>query len=293
MGFSDFARYTLGTNYHSKISGITIESYNLFREIYKSSKKNRTELDKLINFSKNYKSKFIKQEWKDSVKHFNDNLPEIIKFTFKLSDENTKLLQEYLSKITDDYFSGQRFDISNIQRLIVNDVFKVYGWKKNYLSIMTIEIYVNPIFEKKTYSKNESIGKKYVLISYYKWLAIILDNYLIELDYSNIEDEKLTIYTGAWATNRRDIDPTLLERDFYKEDTYKNNKVTFWYPQNCIDWTNNNYSKWVLSIDDLIHPKELINIKDKDNSQWLNLYSYPSWYSDENSKGNKSKSGII
>ena len=287
MGFSDFARYTLGTNYHSKISGITIESYNLFREIYKSSKKNRTELDKLINFSKNYKSKFIKQEWKDSVKHFNDNLPEIIKFTFKLSDENTKLLQEYLSKITDDYFSGQRFDISNIQRLIVNDVFKVYGWKKELFEYHDYRDLRESYFEKKTYSKNESIGKKYVLISYYKWLAIILDNYLIELDYSNIEDEKLTIYTGAWATNRRDIDPTLLERDFYKEDTYKNNKVTFWYPQNCIDWTNNNYSKWVLSIDDLIHPKELINIKDKDNSQWLNLYSYPSWYSDENSKGNK------
>ncbi len=30
MGFSDFARYTLGTNYQSKISKITIESYNVF-----------------------------------------------------------------------------------------------------------------------------------------------------------------------------------------------------------------------------------------------------------------------
>lgn len=287
MGFSDFARYTLGTNHHSKISAITIESYNLFQEIYKSSKENRTELDKLINFSKNYKSKFIKQEWKDTAKELYDNLSEIIKFTFKLSDENTNQLQEYLSKITDDYFSGQRFDISVIQRLIVNDVFKVYGWKKDLFEYHDYKDLRESYFEKKTYSKNESIGKKYVMISYYKWLAIILDNYLVELDYSSIENEKLTIYTGAWATNRRDIDPTLLERDFYKEKMYKNNKVTFWYPQNCIDWDNNDYSKWVLRIDDLIHPKELIEIKDKENVQWLNLYSYPSWYSEENSKGEK------
>ena len=36
-------------------------------------------------------------------------------------------------------------------------------------------------------------------------------------DYSNIEDEKLTVHAGVWATNRRDIDPTLSRRDFCKQ----------------------------------------------------------------------------
>ncbi|MDP9954792.1 hypothetical protein J2X97_000429 [Epilithonimonas hungarica] len=287
MGYSDFARYTLGTNHFSKISNISVKSYNIFQEVYNSSRKNKKELDNLLDFNKKYKSEFIKQQWKDQFKDLHDNLENLLIALFKLSEDDAKILNDYLSKISGDYYFEQRFDISILQRLIITDVFITYGWKKDLFDNHDYRDLRESYFEKKTYSKHESIGKKYVLISYYKWLSIILDNYLVELDYANTDDGKLNIYTGAWATNKRDIDPTLLEKEFYREDNYQNNKITFWFPENNTDWSNKNLSKWVLNIDDLIHPKNLIDIKDEDNNEWLNLYSYPSWYNEEDSSGIK------
>lgn len=288
MGFSDFARYTLGTNYQSKISKITIESYNVFQEVNNSSKKNKKELENLISLCKNYKSKLIKQEWKDHVKDLYDDLENGLRILFNLPIDKAKLLHDYINNISEDYFSKSRFDISIIQRLIVNDVFKTYGWKKELFDNHDYRDLRHSYFEKKTYSKHESIGKKYVLMSYYKWLSIILDNYLVELDYSSVYDSKFEIYTaGTWSTNKRDIDPTQLKQGFYQEESYQNNKVTFWYPDGKHDWDNTDYAKWVLNANDLIHPRHLIDIKDEYNVEWLNLYSYPSWYSEENLEGIK------
>lgn len=288
MGFSDFARYTLGTNHHSNISNISIESYNVFQEVTNSSKKNKEELENLIKNCKDYKSEFVRQEWKELFKDLFEDLENLLKVLFKLSPDKAKLLYNYVNKISETYFSEPRFDISIIQRLIAYDVFKTYGWKKELFDIHDYRDLREAYFNKETYSKRESIGKKYVLISYYKWLAIILDNYLTELDYSSVYENKFEVYTaGSWSTNRRDIDPTLLEREFYKEESYQNNKVTFWYPENKFDWNSKDNSKWVLSTNDLIHPKFLIDLKDNNGNEWLNLYSYPSWYSEKGSDGNK------
>jgi len=285
MGHSDFARYTLGTNHYSKISNISVVSYNLFIELYNSSDENKKELDKIIDFKKNYKSEFIKEEWKKQYKDLNDNLETIVEGLFNLSASDTKILLEYISKISDDYFTEQRFDISILQRLIVNDVFKTYGWTKDFFDNHDYKDLRESYFDKSTYSKKESIGKKYVFISFYKWLSIILDNFLVELDYANTEKPK--IYTGAWSTNRRDIDPTLLTKEFYNEDTYQNSKNTFWFPKHDINWSNTDLSKWVLNTEDLVNPKYLIDVKDEEGKDWLNLFSYPSWYEEENSSGIK------
>ncbi|MDT3408421.1 UNVERIFIED_CONTAM: hypothetical protein QE387_002738 [Pseudacidovorax intermedius] len=288
MGFSDFARYTLGTNYHSKISNISIESYSVFQEVTNSSKKNKEELENLIKHCKDYKSDFVRQEWKELFKDLYESLENVLKVLFKLPPDKAKLLYNYINRISENYSSEPRFDISVIQRLIINDVFKTYGWKKEWFDIHDYRHLRDAYFNKETYSKRESIGKKYVLISYYKWLAVILDNYLTQLDYSSIYDSKFEVYTtGSWSTNRRDIDPTLLEREFYQEESYKNNKATFWYPENKFDWNNKDFTKWVLNTNDLVHPKFLVDIKDNNGNEWLNLYSYPSWYSKEDSMGSK------
>lgn len=287
MGFSDFARYTLGTNHFSKISNITVESYNAFQEVCNTSKKNKQELENIIVFCQNYTSEFVKQEWKDSFKDFYDDLENGLKVLFKLPVSKSKLLHNYILKISGDYFSESRFDISIIQRLIVKDVFKNYGWKNELFDNHDYRHLRESYFDKNTYTKDESIGKKYVLMSYYKWLSVILDNYLVDLDYSSGDDGKFRVYTGSWATGRRDIDPTLLEMDFYKSDTYQNDKITFWYPENNIDWNNSNLSKWVLNVKDLIQPSDLISFKDQHSKQWLNLYSYPSWYGEKDENGIK------
>ncbi len=289
MGFSDFARYTLGTNHYSRISSITVQSYNVFQQVCKSSKENKREIEKLIELCKNYKSEFVRQEWKDLAKNLYEDLETGIQSLFKLSVPKAKLLRDYIEKISDDYFSKNiRFDISILQRLIITDVFKTFAWKKQYFAFHDYRDLRDSYFNKETYSKKESIGKKYILISYYKWLAIILDNYLTELDYSSIYDDKFEPYTGgSWSTNRRDIDPTLLHRSLYKEDTYENENITYWYPKNKIDWKNPNYAKWVLEIKDLVHPKNLIDVKDNNDKQWFNLFSYPSWKNDEDLNGSK------
>lgn len=288
MGESDFARYTLGTNHYSKISNISIKSYDVFSEILSSSKKNKTELQDFIDLCKNYKSKQVNQEWKDLAKDLYEDLENILMESFNLSVDDSKLLYEYISKTTDDYFSEPRFDLSIIQKLIIKDVFNNFGWSKDLFEIHDHRDLRDAYFNKETYSERESIGKKYVLISYYKWLAVILDNYLTELDYKSVYGNKFEVYkSGAWSTNRRDIDPTLLERVFYEESSYQNNTSTFWYPKNKIDWENNENPKWVLNTEDLVHPKSLIDFKDSNGEDWLNLYSYPSWYGDKDAIGTK------
>lgn len=282
MGFSDFARYTLGTNYHSKISSISIDSHNIYKNVYGLSKDNKKDIEDLVTFCKNYKSEHVKQEWKDHNKNYYDNLPGLIEERFKLSTKSSLLLHEYISKISADYFTKKaRFDISILQRLIINDVFKTYGWTNKLFNHSDYRGLKDAYFNKNTYSAQESIGKKYALISYYKWLSIILDNYLIELNYPSSSDDKFDIYTGPWSTNRRDIDPSILERRFYAEEAYRNNKITYWYPENNIRWNEERYKEWVLDINDLIHPKDLIDVVDNKGTRWLNLYSYPSWYEDK------------
>lgn len=279
MGGSDFARYTLGTNHHSNISSITIKSFNVYKKIKSSSKKKQKEIEDIIKMCKNYKSEFIKQEWKDSFKKFYDTLKDIIKFQFKLSENEAVMLHDYIERFSNDYFSKDtRFDLNILQRLIIKDIFETYGWKEEYFENHDYKDLNDGYFNKNTFSKRESIGKKYALISYYKWLSIILDNYLINLDYSSAYSSGFEIYTGTWATGKRDIDPSLLDGYYYKDDIYKNNLVTYWYPENNIEWDDDDYPKWVLKIKDLVHPKDLINIRDEQDTEWLNLYSYPSWY---------------
>ncbi|MGV0830246.1 AVAST type 2 anti-phage system protein Avs2 [Empedobacter brevis] len=288
MGYSDFARYTLGTNHHSKISNITISTYNVYYEIYNSSNKNKEELDNLIDFNKKYKSEFTKQEWKNQFRELHDNLENLLKELFKLSEDKAKTLHSYISNISEDYYSRKRFDISILQRLIINDIFKNIGWKEVFFEDHDFKDLRESYFNKETYSKKESIGKKYILISYYKWLAVILDNYLSEFDYTSHLDDKFKKYTGgSWSTNRRDIDPTILDQFYFDTDSYKNNEITYWYPKNEINWNHQNNKKWVLDKNDLVNPKKIIDIKDEDGNEWVNLYSFPSWYQDEDSIDSK------
>lgn len=287
MGGSDFARYTLGTNYHSKISNISISSYKLYKKVAKS-KKYKPDLDLMFGLLKNYKSEFVSEEWKSSKVEIINSLESIIRGLFRLTQKDALLLHDYLDKIADTSYSGiSRFDHSILQRLIVKDIFETYNWVNESFSNHDYRSLRDDYFNKNTYSKNESIGKKYALLSYYKWLAVILDNYLIDLYSSSTEEDKFSIFTGPWCNNRRDIDPTTLDRQYYKEETYKNKSITFWFPEAKIRWDDQNFSSWVLDSSDLVFPAQLINVFDNNGSEWLNLYSFPSWYDEEDSDLNK------
>lgn len=287
MGFSDFARYTIGTNYHSRISQISIKSYKVYKDLMKS-KKHKEELDRMITLLKNYKSEFVKKEWKESNKIYVDSLEGIIRGLFGFSKKKALILLDYLNKISDNYSSGNtRFDHSILQRLIIKDIFETYKWNNESFEDHDYHLLHGGYFNKNTYSKNEAIGKKYVFLSYYKWLSIILDNYLIESYLHEDQDEKFSVYRGPWCNSRRDIDPSVLDRIYYLEDSYQNKNTTFWYPQDKIRWDDQNLQKWVLDTNDLINPIEIINVKDHDDKEWLNLYSYPSWHGKEDKFGNK------
>lgn len=284
MGFSDFARYTLGTNYHSKITNITIDSYEIFLKVYNSSTENKEELNRIIDLTKKYHSDHINKEWKNQFQDLFSNLEAVLSDILNLTPEQSKELYQYILNISEGYHSVKRFDISIFQRLIINDVFNTFQWKQNLFEEYDYRDLRESYFNKETFSKKESIGKKYVLISYYKWLAIILDNYLYEFDYRLSSQDKFRKYTGgSWNTGRRDIDPTILDQNYYEPDFYKNSELTYWFPDNKINWNHTENSKWVLDIKDIVNPKELIDIRDEDENEWLNLYSYPSWYPKEDS----------
>lgn len=280
MGFSDFTRYTIGTNGYSKVSLITVESKEAYYRLYNSLESEKKEglesiFDIVTFFNSDKSSTDYRLKFKESYTKIFDDL----QLFFEINKYEAKLVKEYMvnSTFAESIKKEKRFDLSILQRLILKDVFEESKWELDKFNEYDRRKF-NP-FNKKAFSRKEAIGKKYVWIAYYKWLSIIFDNYLIETDYDS--DLKWDVYKGPWSPFKRDIDPTLLSESAIDDKSYSRGEVTFWSPKIDLNFEQPNHDIWVKDKVDTINPKEVIEVE-KDKVSWLNLVSYPSWTTKRN-----------
>ena len=109
----------------------------------------------------------------------------------------------------------------------------------------------------RTHSSVERIGKKYQWIAMYRIMAILIDkNADKEIDWVDV------------ISNVRNIDPTLYPG---KKIKYQESKYSI--PNYDISKVKNDYI-WMKQWKDMPRIKEYLVVKDEENIEWVNLFSY-------------------
>lgn len=166
-------------------------------------------------------------------------------------------------------------NVDLLSNLAVEWIFEKYGYNSKihgeYDSMVSDSYY-------RTEYKIERIGKKYQWIALHQILAIIADNYKIGNRW--FSDNKSNSYKGAWQLYVRNIDPAYITKN--KDDNENNGNHTkhsnkeWWEDSQYTHW---NYpdAEWVKTTPDLIDPKQVIEKKDLNSTEWLQLQHFIKW----------------
>jgi len=123
-------------------------------------------------------------------------------------------------------------------------------------------------------NKIERIGKKYQWIAFYEIMAILSDNYKLNEGWGL--NDRYDYYKGAWQLFLRNIDPAYITKNKDDEDDVIKTKKEWWEDKEYTEW-NCPDSEWVGTIDDLPNPKEVIEKKDSNITEWLYLQHFVRW----------------
>lgn len=120
--------------------------------------------------------------------------------------------------------------------------------------------------------KVERIGKKYQWMGMQELLARIADNY--QFKGTGWSDE-ITKYEGAWQTWERDIDPSSILRG----ETRKIPQRDRWWDTVSykIEEDNSQNKKWLKDSNGLPKLENIIQVKDTQKKEWLNLSGFIEW----------------
>lgn len=120
--------------------------------------------------------------------------------------------------------------------------------------------------------KVERIGKKYQWMGMQELLARIADNY--QFKGSGWNDE-ITEYRGVWQTWERDIDPSTILRG----ETQKIPQRNRWWDTVIykIGEDNSQNKKWLKDSNGLPRLENIIQVKDTQKKEWLNLSGFIEW----------------
>lgn len=123
--------------------------------------------------------------------------------------------------------------------------------------------------------KAERIGKKYQWIAYHEFMAMVSDHFEFKGDHwSNYSDK----YKGPWTPFARDIDPS-----FVMQTDQKLRDVASFYNWKAGSgkydaWRKiKSDTKWLQKSSDLPDPKQIIEIADDKNTNWLSLRGILVW----------------
>lgn len=162
-------------------------------------------------------------------------------------------------------------DENALSNLAVEWIFEKYGYDKDKHGVFDREIGSG---RGRDTIPHERIGKKYQWIALYEMLARVSDNCKKYADWSYRHEEEED-YQGPWIPYVRDIDPTMLINKTGSYDEEEPND--FWWSQvKYANWELDN-KEWAKLSEDLPCSKELINVADKNNEEWLILEGYPEW----------------
>ncbi len=159
------------------------------------------------------------------------------------------------------------FSRKSAQRWVCKRAFEL-GWtaelfddfERNYLG-----------YTSRMENKVERIGKKYQWIALYEFLAHLADNCLyIGAGYADVDDSQ---YYGPWQLYKRDIDPTFIPRQTNRH-TWNEEETTSWWQPNNFRLEGGNLDElqdWLWSENNLPDFKNLLEVTDSSNIQWLVL----------------------
>lgn len=168
-----------------------------------------------------------------------------------------------------------KLNVDLLSNLAVQWIFEKYGYNPQIhgeYDSMVSDSYYNREY------KIERIGKKYQWIALYQILAIIADNYKIGNRWSF--DDKYSTYKGVWQLYVRNIDPAYITKnkdDDEDDDNHiKQSNKEWWGDSDYIYW-NHPDAEWVKSTSDLIDPKQIIEKKDTNSEEWIQLQHFIKW----------------
>jgi len=194
-----------------------------------------------------------------------------------------------LSSMTTEYGRGTT-GYGDFGRYTFQRALRTWNIDENELSNLAIEW----IFEKYGYDKDrhgkfdsnigsgrgrdtiphERIGKKYQWLAMYEMLARVSDNCPKYAEWS-YRNEEVELYEGPWMPYVRDIDPTMIIKktgSFNEEESSE-----FWWSKEAYANWELDSKTWIKTSDDLPCSKNLLNISDENNEEWLVLEGYPEW----------------
>ncbi len=276
---SDFSRYTIGTNYQiSDWTGYKRDEFSDNRKkiFLEFKKKLKPEQFALLENCSRIKTEPYGEEIKISEELtiiLSTGIGEISaeevcenKIKFKQSLLSSGLLEEYEKNIEpflddeNEIKDNKYFDTSIAQRLIFSEVINL-GWNPKLHGDFDKRIGTG---RSRLFKYRERIGKKYQWIAYYKYMALLADNYML-LD---VNDKTEKEYEGPWEVNRRDIDPTFLIN-------YENSVVQdpWCFSEPDFKWNLSN-GEWIDDVTDIPSSENIIQVCDEKNDEWLILNSY-------------------
>ncbi|OGU29812.1 MAG: hypothetical protein A2057_08195 [Ignavibacteria bacterium GWA2_35_9] len=290
MGFGDFARYIIGTNWHTfKWSNKKLKKEN------KLTKKERFNnfLSSLTLKEKEKWGKFDQILFGLKIAQDLDFKKRTERYKHPLSDKELKELQQLIEKEIIKKFRGRKrkelidfilpyrkskefnkdeslFDLKLAQRFILNKVFQL-GWRKENFGYFDRYVDRGYRYGRGTH-KPERIGKKYQWLAYYEFLARVADNFEFHKDNWSYEEK----YEGTWQEFIRNIDPSNLLKNTYDED-WRIKSNPWWISENYNNWNIGNNLIWIKTSNDIPNGKNLIEVQRPDNSDWLLLEGFYRW----------------
>ena len=278
MGFGDFARYIIGTNYHSfdwtnqrlgsKKQLSRKDLYHMFekslghkaKKALKAYVDSKNVLDLHLRMKKTHKpepARSSEQELQDQVTSREQQFRKLL----TKSQINTldTIALPYLKNPQADEFA---FDLSTAQCWVFERVIQL-GWTPKLFQEFDSSLQAGS----RSPDKAERIGKKYQWIAYHEFLARVADNYVYRGDTWL---KKPQSYQGPWQGSWRDIDPSFIV-PIIDSDPQGDHRC-WWLPE-FRDWrTDLDEVEWLKKSDDLPRIDSLIKVQDpKDGTVWLCL----------------------
>lgn len=187
-----------------------------------------------------------------------------------LSQDEISCLKENILPYFERKLKVEHFNPYPIRYWIVKRVFEL-GYNRTlhgeYDSMVSSYSYENKI---------ERIGKKYQWIAYYEILAMLSDNYKMKSSWNS--NNKYHFYKGAWQLSVRNIDPAYITKseDNNQDDFIKKSNKEWWSDPEYNHW-NGLDCQWIHTIEDLVHPKQVIEKKNITGEEWVQLEHSIEW----------------
>lgn len=291
IGFGDFARYVIGTNFHNSswlslrlnedswrsieaqeevLSLKLSESERLAWEEYKKAE---TKLKKIENL------RWLKYLEKDAQKNDSgtEHAKQIFENTLKTlrSTLTAKHLTEFdtilQAKSKNGTQHAPRFDLNLIQRYVLWRIFDL-GWTTERFG----EFDQSVQSANRKASKPERIGKKYQWIAYHEILAYIADHYQYREPFGEYGGD---LYRGPWQKSLRNIDPACLLLSTPGDNSQESHSTSWWAPVRYENWDEDlPHWDWIEREADLPDVCDLLRVKHPcDGTHWLNVDGYFNW----------------